>query len=390
MRLRLTLLYGALFAVSAAVVLVIVYVLVGNTLRDTPRRIQAELAERLGVAPGRGPNAGPGPGPGGPLLGDRDSPAIVRELQEQLRDDVLADLLRNSVFVFAGAAVVAFGAGWALAGRALRPVHAITEKARTISEQNLHSRLALDGPDDELREMADTFDALLERLDRAFESQRRFVASASHELRSPLTIMRAEAETPTGERDLAATVVAQVERADRLIEALLTLTRSQGTLVETELVDLPGLVGDVLSPLVPAADRADLDLQVHLADACVRGDPPLLERLIGNLVENAIRHNAAQGEVRVAAGTGDDGRPFVEVANTGPVVPADRVAELLEPFRRLQADRTGSGSGSGYGLGLAVVQAVAVAHGADLDVRARPAGGLVARVTFPVADPTPR
>jgi signal transduction histidine kinase len=262
-------------------------------------------------------------------------------------------------------------------------VHAITATARSLSESNLAARVGHRGPDDELKEMADTFDALLDRLERAFESQRNFVAAASHELRSPLTIMRARAEIPApataadGDVDLRTTVVAQVERADRLIDALLTLTRSQGTLIASDRLDFAEIVGDVLGTLSERATESGVVLDAAIDDAEVNGDAPLLERLVGNLVENAIRYNTAGGHVDVRVGGG--GQPTLIVENDGPIVDAPAVASLLEPFRRGGTQRTGDG----YGLGLAVVHAVAQAHGARLDLQPRPGGGLRVAVVFP-------
>lgn len=384
-RLRLTLWYGGIFCVSSVIVLVMTYALVDRTLTETPQRVREELGvagDPLGGPP-RGTIFGP---PGTNVGGDRQArQAIVSAVQDSIRDDVLDKLLRRSVFVFAATALLAFGAGWVVAGRALRPVHAITATARGLSESNLAARVSHQGPDDELKEMADTFDALLDRLERAFESQRRFVAAASHELRSPLTIMRARAEIPAAGAssdaetvaDLRAVVVDQVERADRLIDALLTLTRSQGTLIASERIDLAEVVGEVLGTLSQRATAAKVVLDATIDDAEVSGDGPLLERLVGNLVENAIRYNVEGGrvDVRVSGGTA----PRLVVENDGPVIDAPAVASLLEPFRRGGTQRTGDG----YGLGLAVVHAVAQAHGARLDLQPRPDGGLTVEVVFP-------
>jgi signal transduction histidine kinase len=389
-RWRLTLWYGGIFCVSSLIVLVMTYALVDRTLVETPRRIR----EELGVNPGQ-PLAGRPPrnsifGPPGTDIGDdpRQRQAIVSAVQESIRDDVLDKLLRRSAFVLGATALLAFGAGWIVAGRALRPVHAITATARSLSESNLAARVGHRGPDDELKEMADTFDALLDRLERAFESQRNFVAAASHELRSPLTIMRARAEIPApaisadGDFDLRATVVAQVERADRLIDALLTLTRSQGTLIASDHLDFTEIVGDVLGTLSERATESGVVLDASIRDAEVNGDAPLLERLVGNLVENAIRYNAPGGHVDVRVGGGR--QPTLIVENDGPIVDAPAVASLLEPFRRGGTQRTGDG----YGLGLAVVHAVAQAHGARLDLQPRPGGGLRVAVAFPALGAT--
>ncbi len=363
-RLRLTLWYGGLFLVSSLSVVAVIYGVVDQALQNTPDRVRVEFAEATGAT--RPGFSGPPP----------ERAALVEDVRASLRDDVLDRLLARSGFIVVMFSVVSLGVGWLIAGRALRPVHRITDTARSLSETNLGARLALTGPDDELKEMADTFDALLARLERAFVSQRQFVASASHELRSPLTVMRARAESPSPNVDLAATVVEQVERADALIDALLTLSRTEGAVLATEQLDLASICGDVLADLAPDADRAGYDLRVDINDAWVMGDAPLIERLIGNLVENAIRHNRTGGRLDVEVGGG--AHAFVRVGNDGAELTAEQVARLTEPFTRATDDRTGRG----FGMGLAIVDAVARAHGARLTLHAHAGGGLDVAVEF--------
>jgi len=296
------------------------------------------------------------------------------------------------VFSLAGLAVttvLAGGLGWAVGGRVLRPLRAITEAARTASQENLDQRLALAGPPDELTELADTFDAMLARLDAAFASQRRFVANASHELRTPLTEMRtlidvAMAKPTRSTAQLESLVVgvrAAALRSEQLIEALLTLARSDRGLGATEIVDLPTAVDDAVDLLGPAIAARQITIDTALGDARTSGDRVLLERLVMNLMDNAVRYNVPGGWVRATTEHQADGIRLV-VANSGAVIPADRVPELLEPFRRLN-ERAGTAMGSG--LGLSIVQSVASAHGGRLSARARPEGGLEVELTLPAA-----
>ena len=323
--------------------------------------------------------------------------------------------LRRVLLLFAVAlAAVTVGsivAGWVVAGRALRPIARITATARSISDRTLHERIGLGGPRDELRELADVFDTMLGRLEGAFESQRRFVANASHELRTPLAIVRTELDVTLSdpdarERDLrqmAAVVRETNERMERLIASLLALAKGEGGVSDPRPADLAAAVRPALRAHgfhVPASRRrrragsgeaplqpgGALRLDARLEPAPVNGDAVLLERLAGNLVENAVRYNAALGWVRVQTGV-EAGRAVLRVANPGePVDPAE-AAQLTEPFRRLETSR--SRTTGGYGLGLAVVRAVARSHGGDVHVRARDEGGLEITVALPAAGPAP-
>jgi signal transduction histidine kinase len=258
---------------------------------------------------------------------------------------------------------------------------------RQISEHNLHERLALGGRDDELKELGETFDELLGRLESAFESQRRFVANASHELRTPVTVERALVEVALADpnatveslRETCGRVLVAGEQQERTIEALLTLARSQRGLRAHEPVDLAAVSADALA----AAQDSGLHVEGRFEPSAVSGDPGLVERLVVNLVDNAVHHNVPGGWVKVSTGVLADGRATFAVENSGPAVPAEETAQLLEPFRRLNGQRTNHGGG--VGLGLSIVDAIATAHGAELKVAARPDGGLAVLVAFPAA-----
>jgi signal transduction histidine kinase len=267
-------------------------------------------------------------------------------------------------------------------------VRMINAAARRIGASNLHERLSLDGPDDEFRELGATLDDLLERLQGAFDSQRRFVANASHELRTPLTLDRALLERalrksePTGAfwRATCERLLASSQQQERLIEALLTLARSEGAVDQRECIDLGALVESVLLSPELDAGEAGVHLQARTDSARVAGDPRLLERLVRNLVDNAIRHNVRNGDVEVTA-QHRSGHAVLTVVNTGPVVPGSEVERLLRPFQRDATDRTTHGEG--VGLGLSIVLAIATAHDADLTLYPRPQGGLRVEVSFP-------
>ncbi|TDD64524.1 sensor histidine kinase, partial [Actinomadura rubrisoli] len=286
--------------------------------------------------------------------------------------------------------VVAVGLGWLMAGRALRPLRAMALTAREISDRSLHRRLAVQGPADEVKDLADTVDGLLDRLEAAFEAQRAFVANASHELRTPLTFERSLLEVTLADtgagagtlRTACLRVLDSNRRQERLIAALLTLARGQRGLERRDEVDLSDVAAAVL-----ARERGEGPVvEADLNPARTEGDPRLVERLVANLADNAVRHNTSDGRVRVWTGE-RGGRPALRVTNTGPVVAPDQVEVLFQPFRRLEPGRTGDG----LGLGLSIVAAIAAAHGAELDVRPRAGGGLDVRVSFPAGpSPSPR
>jgi hypothetical protein len=384
-RLRLTLLYGLLFLATGAVLLTIGYLLVRNNI-DGHQLIRDRL-RRLKLLP---PNA-----PlffGRPLRFAPGSPEVrfARAVQQQVVAEALHRLVIEYVIALAAMTMIAVGTGWLLAGRALRPLRDITATARRVSGANLGERIGLSGPADELKELADTFDGMLARLDAAFASQRHFVANASHELRTPLTIMRTEVDVALanprasiGElRGMGEAVRDTVDRCERLIGSLLLLARSEGATGRAEPLDLAALAGDCITDLHARAREAQIEVRESLQPAWTRGEPGLLERLIANLLDNGIRHNQAGGVLEVGARV-SDGWAVLEVANGGPRIDPGEAAALTEPFRRLRR------SGEGFGLGLSIVRSVAEAHGGIVQLSAPEAGGLRVRVLLP-ADTPPR
>ncbi|WP_225077189.1 HAMP domain-containing sensor histidine kinase [Streptomyces sp. CoT10] len=301
------------------------------------------------------------------------------------REAMLRQLLTQSAIALGLMSTVSVGLGWLMAGRALRPVRIMADKSRRISERNLHERLAVTGPDDELKDLGDTIDDLLGRLDTAFAAQKRFAANASHELRTPLTLQRAMIEVALADpaadgdslRRVCERVLAAGEHQERLIEALLMLARSERGLDRREPFDLARVAGRVLRD----GDPRETDVDTALAPAPASGDPRLMERLAANLVDNALRYNVPGGWVRVVTGTAH-GRPFLRVVKSGPEIPPDRIGTLFQPFQRLES-RTGNPDG--HGLGLSIASAVAAVHDADLAAEPGPRGGLSITVALPVA-----
>ncbi|HEV3322065.1 MAG TPA: ATP-binding protein [Solirubrobacteraceae bacterium] len=297
-------------------------------------------------------------------------------------------LLVNSGIALAIVAVLALLAGWLVAGRMLRPIRTITRTARRISSTSLHERLALDGPQDELKELGDTLDDLFGRLDAAFDAQRQFVANASHELRAPLTRQRALIQVALADPDanLASLraaherVLASEQQLEQMIDALLSLTRGQAGLQRREHLDLAAIASKALLARESHAAGRDLDVRATLASAPTTGDPRLVERLIANLLDNAIRHNVPHGHVEITTSTRHQ-HALLTITNSGPTIPPEEVPRLLQPFQRLHGTRTSHTSGNG--LGLAIVNAIAAAHRATLTAQPRPDGGLAVEVAFP-------
>ena len=284
-------------------------------------------------------------------------------------------------------ALLSIGLAWWLAGRALQPLRTMNARAREISAESLHQRLGVDDRHDELGELATTFDALLARLESAFESQRRFAANASHELRTPITLERTLVEVALADPDASVEslrrvcerVVSSTEEQERLLDALLTLARSEAGVAAGEPVDLALVVEDAL--LARELRLAGVRVESALEPALVIGDQALLERLVGNLIDNAIIHNRGEEPwVRVST-FGSDGMAGMRIANSGDVIDPGHIDELFEPFRRGVGERLGS-DGDGLGLGLSIVRAVAVAHGAELGARGLPDGGLEFELRF--------
>jgi signal transduction histidine kinase len=396
-RLRLTLWYGGLFVLAGLVLVATSYLLVRQRLLPQggggkATTVQSPTGTVVCTQPG-GCQTLP------PVAGAPNRSIVVTggqlgALKSSFLADALRTFLQTMLGVLALTALLSLGLGWVVAGRVLRPLQRITATAKRLSERTLHQRIALDGPDDELKELADTFDGMLARLDAAFDAQRRFAANASHELRTPLAISRTELDvalddpdTPNAElRAMAERVRDATGRSERLIEGLLTLARSEQAPRVWEPADLADAAALALAHTrhhdqdgQPGA--AGLQVTSTLRPAPVAGDPALLGRMVANLVENAVRHNQPPGWLEVATGT-SDGRAFVQVANGGQEIPPDQVESLFEPFRRL-GGRVAT-SVRGAGLGLSIVRSVARAHGGDAHARALPGGGLEVTVRLPV------
>jgi signal transduction histidine kinase len=370
-RLRLTVLYGAAFLVSGAAVLALTDLLYRPSVH-----VEVRHARRLVPHPARltVPVA-----------------AVQQAILDVARGQIAADrqqLLTVSAIALAVTAVAAAAIGWIIAGRVLRPLIMITAAARRISASSLDERLALHGPDDELKELGDTLDSLFARLEAAFDAQRRFAAHASHELRTPLTRERAllqvtradpDATTSTWQAVSRELLASNAEQA-RLIEALLTLASGEAGPAEREPVDLAAITSAALAAARPAISRLGLRVRAGIQPAALDGDPLLVQQLAANLIDNAVRHNTAGGDIQITTSTSRAGT-VLSVASSGPVIPPADVDRLFQPFQRLgprPARRDG-----GHGLGLSIVAAIAAAHTAVITARPQPGGGLAVDVTFP-------
>jgi len=366
LRVRLTVFYAAIFLVAGLAVLAFTYFLMRRSLSQDPYSLS-----RLVVADALS----------GKELGPKFE-ALQKSIQEY-RTLALQTLLQQGGAALALVGFFAVWFAWAMSGRILRPITAMTATARRVADRNLHERINATGPHDEIRELADTFDSMLDRLDRAFDGQRRFVGNASHELRTPLAINRTLLEvalgTPNAQpelRQLCTTLLEVNARHERLIDGLLVLARSDHALTITRPVDLAGICAHLIEPLTVRVEST-------LEPAVVEGDSVLLERLVLNLIQNAVRYNVPGGQVWVTTASSGD-LCTLTVANTGPVVGAYEIPALFEPFRRFGADRVGSARGTG--LGLSIVRSVAHAHDGDVQAVARTAaegGGLIVTVTLP-------
>jgi signal transduction histidine kinase len=387
-RLRLTLLYGVLFLLSGAVLLSITYLLVahgGPNVAMSTRSTSPAGEQSVSVFLGK------------TLPTNVRLPEAERRITEAIQEqtvrqqaEIMHQLLVQSCVALAIMSVIATALGWLVAGRVLRPLQTMTNSIQHISARNVHERLAVTGPRDELKNLADTIDGLLGRLDAALDSHKRFVANAAHELRTPLTLEHALLEeavidphaTADSFRAQFEQLMVVSEQQARLLESLLVLATSERGLDGLESVDLSGLTGDVLRAAEPEARRQDLAVTAEVRPARVTGAPALVECLVANLVDNAMSYNVPDGRVEVTTGM-EGARSFLSVSNTGPLVPPEMVDQLLSPFQRL--DRTADEDGH-HGLGLSIVQSIAAAHSADLTVRAQPGGGLAIRVLFPAEE----
>jgi len=397
-RLKLTLWYGTLFLLAGVLLIAINYFMVRDSLGVAPEKARAVVAERYGLdpeilEPGRRlhpPVPFFGPEPEIEIQVEINGIPVTRlieETQRELTQEALRQLWTWSLVALAIMAVITFASAWLLAGRMLRPLHAITSTARRLSGLTLHERIGLKGPRDELKELADTFDGMLARLDAAFSAQREFVANASHELRTPLTIIRTEIDVALSDpeishdelQEMGAAITEAVDRSENLIDGLLVLASAESAPEMTDL-DLAEIARGEVDRASDEADALGLSLELDLQSAPVRGERSLVERMAGNLVENAIRHNTPSGWFSVKTWVAD-GLALLEVANGGPVVAAEEVDRLFDRFYR--PDKSRSRKTGGFGLGLSIVRSVAAAHQGSVTLTALEDGGLRATVSLP-------
>jgi signal transduction histidine kinase len=381
-RTRLAVFYAVLFLLAGVVLLALTYTLAAALVlpgTGSPKVLTPQERALLGLCK---------PLPTSPALLAKCNHLIdIVGAGPKARGDALSALRIASAIGLGVLAIAAAGLGWLASGRALRPVRSITEAARQASELRLGQRLALTGPDDEFKQLADTFDVMLERLDAAFTSQKRFVANAAHELRTPLTVMRTAIEvtlskptrTPDQLEAMAARVKQSVDQAEATVEALLTLATSELGATAADPIDLAVAAEDALDAVHTAIDQRNITVDAALEPAVARGDRVLLERMIANLVDNAVRHNTPDGWIGIRTAR-QAGSPVFEIANTGPSVPSEQIPSLFEPFARAKQRLNSS---DGVGLGLSIAHAIARAHDATITARPRPGGGLELTVTIP-------
>jgi signal transduction histidine kinase len=374
-RLRLTLLYSAMFLALGTGAIALIY-----TATSTTSAVAVRAVPRTAATPGASPAGGARPVPAG------QGPALGITFQH---DADVKRLLTVSWLVLIVAALASAGLGWVASGRVLRPLREMTDTARTITAGNLERRLAIAGPDDEFKALGDTLDDLLARLEAAFDAQRRFVAHASHELRTPLTVERtllqvALSDPHSSEASLRATceeLLAAGRDHERLLEALLTLAAGERALDAHVPLQLPALAGAVLTARGGEIARRDLQLTTDLSPAAITGETHLIERLIANLVENAIDHNRPGGRITLRTDS-RDGRARLTIVNTGDAIGTEEIERLFEPFQRLDTRRSARADGH-HGLGLSIVRTIATAHGATVTAWAPDDGGLGLTITFP-------
>jgi signal transduction histidine kinase len=395
-RLRLALSYSLLFLLTGGALLAVAHTMVRTSLVEEEGTTERRVVESYGYLPeyveafyGQ-PLPTPEELAGQPTNSERLTVGeVILGVQQEIRQAALDRLIFGTSVALVGLVLAAMLFGWLMAGRVLAPVQRLTTTARRISESSLHERIALEGPKDELRELADTLDEMISRLEKAFHSQRRFAADVSHELRTPVAIIRAEADVALGEpsattreRALAGRVRDAADRCERLIDSLLALSRGESTLQAHDRVDLAELAGDVLGARTSAADKAGVAMDLDLQTAEVQGDRWLLERLVANLVDNGIAYNTTDGWLHVSVQR-QNGHSVVRVANSGPPLTSEAAARLFEPFHRGEAREVGAPAG--FGLGLTIVRAVTHAHGGEVALQAREGGGLEVTVELPSA-----
>jgi signal transduction histidine kinase len=389
LRLRLTLVYGAVFMLAGLTLLAVTYLLFNQQLTRT-------FEDRYAPATGKTKHMVFIKQNGVELRGEA-ALEWLRQQERELRGAAVTSLLTQGAVALVVVGGAAVGLGWVVAGRVLAPLNRVTDTALKIAaapmaERGLHERIALEGPEDEVKRLADTFDTMVERLDHSFDGQRRFVANASHELRTPLTLNRALVELAMHRRtaspdvkELGESLLEINTRHERLISGLLLLARSEQEIADRSPVDLADVVTHVVEQTAGEAEEAKITVYEVTAQAPTTGDALLLERLVHNLVENGIRYNVDDGTgwVRVVSRTVAEDKVEVEVSNTGPAVPPYDIPMLFKPFHRLGAERVVTGRSAG--LGLSIVRSVAVAHGGDVRAWPRDGGGLVVIASLPRA-----
>jgi len=374
-----------MFLIAGMVLLTIIYLLAAQALKDGSHLpfqiigVRDQTTDAVCRLPTREI---------GEELTNSELTAAVQQCMETQRQLALDALLRRSLLALLGLAVAAFAFGYVMAGRVLSPLGRITRTAQRVAGSDLHRRIELDGPDDELKELADTFDQMLDRLDRAFTAQQRFVANASHELRTPLAINRTLLEVQLSDPDaspelvqLGKTLLATNERSEQLVEGLLLLARSENEIVDRKPVDLAEVASRAVDQTRGEARERGVELRGVQEPAYVQGNGVLLERVALNLLQNAVRHNLPRDGWASVTTEARPGLAALVVENSGPPVPAYEVDNLFEPFRRLRTERTGSDKG--VGLGLSIVRSVVRAHGGTVVAKPREEGGLVVWVTLP-------
>ncbi|MEU5974855.1 ATP-binding protein [Streptomyces sp. NPDC047315] len=422
LRVRLTVVFGLMFFVAGAAIFGGALILVGNSMAytlslpfpavektlETPSTEVPFAQPSAGTAdawtsppPGDGASDAPQPTGWPPSRAEApplpEQPRTRIEIDPASRDTILASMETNLMakggLTVLGVGVVATTMGWLVAGRLLRPLNRITSTAERIAGRTLHQRIDLDEPPGEVKRLADSFDSMLDRLDQAFAGQDRFIANAAHELKTPLAVGRTLVEVAVARRaappevkQLGENLLAVNERHERLIDSLLTLARAESTAYERLPLDLAAITATVLTHTAAGAEERGITVERELHPAPAVGDPVLVEQLVRNLVDNAVKYNVPGGALSVRTGTGRDGSTLT-VSNTGAVVAAHEIPVLFEPFRRL-TDRVGSARGSG--LGLSIVRAVARTHQGDVTAEPRPGGGLTVTATVPTPGPTNR
>jgi signal transduction histidine kinase len=370
LRLRLTVLYCLVSVASSTVLLVIMWAL-GRSLN-------------IGAPPLVQSSSRPVPSPAPPGVGEAGSTPLPLPGVETGGS---SHALVQPLIALAIMALISLFLGWLIAGRVLRPVLTMTERLRRISDRNVHERLALPGRRNELKDLADTVDDLLGRLETAIDGHKRFVANAAHEMRTPLAVERALLEEPL--IDPAASLESFRSNFERLLliseqraqmlESLLTLSNSEHGRGADEIVDLAELVELTLRERAPEARRRGLIVETSLQPTRIPGDQVLIGRLLVNLCDNAIHYNVPGGTVEVSIHR-KVGRVVLSVANTGEEIPSEQVDQLFEPFQRLHR----TADDGHHGLGLSIVHAIAEAHNATLSAYPRPGGGLVVEVAFSI------